>query len=270
MVLRDAQLTMYKMLKKIDKICEKHGIEYYLSDGTLLGAVRHKGFIPWDDDLDISMTRENYKKFEKVAQKELGDDFFVQTVDTEEKYGTYGIPMKVRYNHSLLVEHKALDAVYNQGIFIDVFPMDKLPNNPKVIKFQKILSERLISCTDNIDKASGLKKLFKVVCSKIGYKRLQKILRMTLFFNNRSTTGKYTYGVDTFFYNELIYESKNLFPLQRLEFEGTKFLAPHNPDAILTEVYGDYMKIPAVEDRQVHSVKIEIYKEIEDAEQVLV
>lgn len=268
MILRDAQITMFKMLIKIDKVCEKHGIEYYLSDGTLLGAIRHKGFIPWDDDLDISMTRENYKKFEKVAQKELGDDFFVQTIKTEKEYAINGCPMKVRYKHSLLVEFDKLEAKHNQGIFIDVFPMDKVPNSPKVIKFQKKLGMFLMGSTGFHEDTKGLKKLVKTIFTMIGFKTLQKIIRSTLWFNNRSTTGKYTYGVDTYFYNDLIYKEKNLFPLQKIEFEGRNFLAPHDPDTILTEVYGDYMQIPPVESRQMHSVKIEIYKEIEDEREV--
>ena len=268
MILKEAQIIMFKILERVNKICEKHGIEYYLSDGTLLGAIRHKGFIPWDDDLDISMTRENYKKFEKIAQQELGSDFFMQTVKTEKAYSINGCPMKIRYNHSLLVEFNDLKAKYNQGIFIDIFPMDKLPNNKIIIKLQKIIGIRLIGSTDMRGEINGIKKLYKLCFRLIGFKNLQKIIRFSIWINNRSTSGKYTYGVDTSFYNDFIYEEKNLFPLQKIKFEGGKFLAPHNPDAILTEVYGDYMQIPAIEDRQMHSVKIEIYKELSDEREV--
>lgn len=75
-----------EILKKIDEVCKKHNINYWLDSGTLLGAVRHQGFIPWDDDIDIGMLREDYEKFLKVAQKDLGDDYFLQTRSTDKNY----------------------------------------------------------------------------------------------------------------------------------------------------------------------------------------
>lgn len=260
MILRKAQNIMVEMLCEIDRICKKHNIEYYISDGTLLGAIRHKGFIPWDDDLDISMTRENYNKFQKVAIKEISKDYFVQTVETEKVYAINGCPMKIRHLHSLFKEVARSNVKYNEGIFIDVFPMDRIPSNKKLLNFQKKLGLFFLKLKEINDEDSKLKKTVKVFFKPISYSIFQKILRKTLWINEKYGTDKYTYGVDTYFYNDFSYDEKDLFPLQKIEFEGHEFLAPGNPKKILTTLYGDYMKLPPLEQRRVHSTHIEIYE----------
>ena len=84
--LRDAQMLMVEILEDVHNLCEKHGLKYFLDGGTLIGAVRHKGFIPWDDDIDIGMPREDYEKFIEIAKKELPDNLFLQTFETDKYY----------------------------------------------------------------------------------------------------------------------------------------------------------------------------------------
>ena len=118
--LRQAQKIMLYIMKKIHEVCVKHNIKYWLDYGTLLGAIRHDGFIPWDDDLDICMMREDYEKFNKVAQAELGDEFFWQTPETDtDLCYEYG---KVRLNGTLWQETVWMhtDKLKNYGLFIDV------------------------------------------------------------------------------------------------------------------------------------------------------
>lgn len=90
-----------EILKKIDEVCKKHNIKYWIDSGTLLGAVRHKGFIPWDDDIDIAMLREDYEKFLKVAQKDFGNEYFLQTKNTDKKYPLFYAKVRKIIHHSL-------------------------------------------------------------------------------------------------------------------------------------------------------------------------
>lgn len=119
--LRALQLCELGILKEVKRVCEKHEITYYLSSGTLLGAVRHKGFIPWDDDIDIEMPYEDYQRFLSVAQLELGDQYFVQNCDTDS--GFYFAYTKIRKNGTLMMSPWEQEDVGNHGVWIDVFPL---------------------------------------------------------------------------------------------------------------------------------------------------
>lgn len=259
--LRDAQLIMQKILDNVDDICRRNNIEYWLSDGTLLGAIRHKGFIPWDDDLDISMKREDYEKFLKVAEKELSDEFFLQTIETDKFYDVYGVPSKIRYKNSKIVEFGFENKKFNKGIFIDIFPMDKIPLNKKKYKILKNISFFFMQIKTDLKPWNSLRNIFrnsvKLIFKLINYKYLKKIIYV-LFSKFDQFDNKYGYGIDTYFYEE--YKESDLFPLREIEFEGKKYMAPNNPHNILKNLYGDYMKLPEKEKRVTHTYKIEIYK----------
>ena len=151
-------------LDEVVRICDKYNITYYLLGGTLLGAVRHKGFIPWDDDLDIGMPRQDLIKFESVLKSELGDRFFYQSMDSEKEYDHYF--SKIRINNTLLIE--ANDAVNSkhQGIFIDIFPLDKGKKHIDIIqkirwKFVKAIKYQVRMKRIN-GKVSGIHKLLNI------------------------------------------------------------------------------------------------------------
>ena len=130
--LRRVQLTQLSIAKEIKRVCDKYGIEYILDSGTLLGAVRHRGFIPWDDDMDIAMTRENYDKFVSVAQTEFKDKYFLQTWETDKNCP---FPFaKVRLNGTSYVENVCEHADIHKGIYVDVFPYDVWPEEKKAQK----------------------------------------------------------------------------------------------------------------------------------------
>lgn len=119
--LRDLQLCEFEILKEVKRICEENRITYYLSSGTLLGAVRHNGFIPWDDDIDIEMPYQDYKRFVKIAQRELGNDYFLQNKDTDRTFSS--LFSKVRKNNTTMLSTYELGRPGHHGVWIDVFPI---------------------------------------------------------------------------------------------------------------------------------------------------
>ena len=118
-MLRNVQLVQLEIAKEVKRICEQNNISYFMDGGTLLGAVRHKGFIPWDDDLDFGFTRDNYEKFIATAKKNLSSEFFLQTWDSDREYG-YAFA-KIRKKGTIYQERIAQDSNANCGIFIKAF-----------------------------------------------------------------------------------------------------------------------------------------------------
>ncbi|WP_294373421.1 phosphorylcholine transferase LicD [uncultured Clostridium sp.] len=267
--LRDAQLLMVDILKEVHKICERHGLKYFLDGGTLIGAVRHKGFIPWDDDVDIGMPRKDYEKFIDIAKKELPDYLFLQTFETDEYYDIYQVPCKVRYNGTLLIEKNiAENNKMHNGLFIDVFPYDSLPKKRWVYKLQRTLSynvlKSFIRIREKPEKLSAKNRItftfYRIVRAIFPYKRRKKFFDFLVSWNDVNSPYM-GYGLDTV-WSEYIYKKEDYFELQKLEFEGNYFYAPKNYDAILTQLYGDYMTLPKEEDRQWHAKGIKKLKNL--------
>lgn len=127
--LRQLQLTQLEMLKLFDKICQEHGIAYSLYAGTLLGAVRHKGFIPWDDDLDVCMSRKNYDRFLKVWEETKHDGYLLQNKENSPAFSQSF--SKIRKEHSTFLQSEKEAGCYHTGIFIDIFPLDRVPTRKK-------------------------------------------------------------------------------------------------------------------------------------------
>ena len=125
--LRKLQLTMLEMLMLVDKICKENDIQYSLCSGTLLGAVRHKGFIPWDDDLDIRMTRENYDKFLEVWDKLQPEGYLLQNKENSPRFPSSF--SKIRKCHTTFLQFESERGAHHTGIFVDIFPLDRIPRN---------------------------------------------------------------------------------------------------------------------------------------------
>ena len=125
--LRKLQLTELELLIEFDRVCRKNHIRYTLTGGTLLGAVRHGGFIPWDDDADVSMLRVEYEKFRKACETDLGDSYYFQDMKNTHGYRWgYG---KLRKRNTLFLREHQEHMPYMQGVFIDIFPLDGVPDN---------------------------------------------------------------------------------------------------------------------------------------------
>ena len=249
--LRNAQLIMLDLLLKLDRICRKNNINYWLDSGTILGAVRHKGFIPWDDDIDICMLEEDYNKFLFVAKKELSENIFLQTKKTDK---SYKLPYaKLRDRNSFFVEgHEAENELYHQGISLDIFVMDVF--NSKIQIFKKIYKflNRFegIKISEKKNRFLILKKIFlKLKINEWHYKFSRLFLEKA---NNNSIIG-YRY---LFF---KLHKYIDIFPLSEIEFEGCKFSCPNNTDAYLKNLYGNtYMELPPEKDRVWHAKEIRL------------
>ena len=269
--LKEAQKLMVKILKEVHRICEKHNIKYFLDAGTLIGAVRHKGFIPWDDDLDIGMLREDYNKFLAVAKDELPEYLFLQTFDNDQFYDIYQVPCKIRYNNTLFIQKTiAENPKMHNGIYIDVLPYDSLPKKRWLYKLQRKISNNLIKSFVRIRempekltlKNRITHSVYKIIVNILKDSGRQKIFNMLIKWNDKNSPYM-AYGVDTP-WDEYVYRKEDFFELSQLEFEGEKFYAPNNPDAILTRLYGDYMTLPKEEERQWHAKIIRAKKGIMD------
>ena len=247
--LRKAQLIMFNLLKELDKVCKKNNINYWLDSGTLLGAVRHKGFIPWDDDIDICMLEKDYKKFLKIAKKELSENVFLQTEETDKNYIWFPYA-KLRNRNSVFIEEgQKQNELFHQGVNLDIFIMDSF--NSKIQKNYKILEK--IKKLRIYKKENNYLKLKKILLILKVNKLASYILNLFLEKVNDNSLIGYRYLFPQ------LYKYTDIFPLSEIEFEGYKFPCPNNPDAYLKELYGDtYMELPPEKDRVWHAKEIRL------------
>jgi lipopolysaccharide cholinephosphotransferase len=243
-LLRQHQLRMLDMLRYIDAICRKHNIKYWLCSGTLIGAVRHGGFIPWDDDVDIEMLRDDYKKFVKVMREEPQTDYVLQTHETDRGYFTpYG---KLRDLHSYLLEDDEYDSYNYHGIYVDIFIMEQ-SSSLFLSKISASIQGRLLPLFVK-------KNTFSNFVYFIIYDILFRFFRSVARLNYKGVL-RHTFG--TYFFKQR-YKS-DIFPLKTLFFEGTPFFVPGDYDSYLRKIYGDYMKLPEPDNIKLHVVDLKMF-----------
>jgi len=248
-ILRKAQLIMLEMLIEFDAICKKHQLQYWLDSGTLLGAVRHQGFIPWDDDIDLSMPIEDYKKFIKIAESELSDNIFFQTSQTDKHFNFDYI--KLRSNKASIVEHHETDKTiqYHQGVFVDIFPMLTIENTEE--------SQKLYNNT--------LKKIRQVSSVSLHTPdgKNNPVIRATLVDSlKQKHQGWENKNLKVIYGGEMPdvaawFDIEKIFPLTTIEFEGLSFPVPNDPDHYLGAIYSfDYKQLPPEDKRITHAHRI--------------
>ena len=260
-LLRRQQMRMLEILLEVDRICKKHDIPYWLSSGTLIGAMRHDGFIPWDDDLDIEMMRKDYLRLMEVLPKELPEWLALQNSDTDPNY--FYFYAKVRDRRSRMLEQNGYDRLWQeQGIYIDIFPMEHHP-----IWLHK-LTEKTVG------------HMYKIWRTSTDDAKAIKSVRRIFDFNNRflfpcfraiiplftlhlspftSHLSLITSGMGIPFHNPRYKEE--IFPLTTHLFEGHQLPIPGNADAHLRRIYGDYMQLPNLEKLALHVGKLEFLSE---------
>ncbi len=257
-----------ELLLEVDRICKKHHIPYQLWAGTLLGAVRHKGFIPWDDDLDICMLREDYEKFLKICEKELNEKFFLQTCYTEKNW--YAQFAKLRRNNSTFVQYIYLELDIHYGIFIDIFPLDNVKPGTIKGKMQRWSAAKFFNyCRTRtkyrLMRSSWPRRYYNYVfhyALKPIPKRItryfhKKVLSM---FNKENTeyVSHLTNISSVEFYNKHMIKREEYYDMIEGDFEGYKVPIPRSYDKVLTKLYGDYMTPPPEDKQMPHHFIVEL------------
>ena len=252
-------------LKFIKSICEDNQITYYLSCGTLLGAVRHKGFIPWDDDVDISMNRDNFEKFQKVMNEKPDDQYELLFIETNKDYS---LPLAKIIDKRTYVKQLRQMESRPLGIWVDIFIMDEVPDDYEIRKkfYKKLaLLERIwtFSQYKGVENKAGVKSVVKKILKKamhnIGAPRLLALI-MNRYAQKYRGSGSLLYGDAIYSPDREANTFKKEYYAKTImwEFEGEKYSIPWKYDEYLTEGYGDYMTLPP-ENEQVSNHSIIAY-----------
>ncbi len=271
--MRSLQKTELEILLEVDRVCKKHNIRYLLTGGTLLGAVRHKGFIPWDDDIDIIMPIRDYYRFCDICGKELSSKYFLQTILTDNFYHFWA---KIRKNGTLMEEG---DYPYemHQGIWIDIFPIIGVEESPERIQkirdrmrkyklfmfecrssdpFKKMSLEGIVRCVPKKIQRLIIKERFRNNLKKAFLKIPKPILsfvqkaKLRHLFVPADNDGMWCYIAGDDLEIDARYPGELLDSTVELEFEGHLFPVPSKYDRYLTILYGDYMTPPPVNERR--------------------
>lgn len=266
--LREVQLAELKIVDEIVRICDMENITYYISGGTFIGAVRHGGFIPWDDDADIAMPRDQFERFMEVAPKFLKKNFELKYYKNDGKFPYY-IP-KVVDKTVKLVDHSSTKEKIIP-CWVDIFPLDGMPKSKIAFKLHafRLLADRALinlSDFDNVVKVnkSGRPLLEKIIIffgrhvkafSKIdSHKRMDKITK-DLKKYPASKSLSYVNFMGAYKLNSVI--SKRIYGKGAYyEFEGRSLFGPKDYDSYLTHIYGDYMSIPPQDKRNKHFTEV--------------
>ena len=259
--LRHLQEVEIEILQEIIRVCEENHISYFTYAGTTLGLIRHQGFIPWDDDIDLGMMREDYNRFLKIAPKALKQGYFLQHYSTEPNSPTYHA--KVRKDGTKFVEKYCKDINMHKGIFVDIMPFDYAPDNKKEreVYAKKVRRARNLfvsKCTPKVTMEKNkykraLKQMLRSIVhiclipisKKYLFERLEKIVQR---YDSSPTKTIGTRGIAVDFY---AYD--DVFPLVNRRFENIEVSSPHNAEAVLAAGFGDWQQLPPKEKRYMHA-----------------
>ncbi len=258
--IRNMQKIELIIAKEVKRICEKNNIKYFMVAGTMLGAIRHKGFIPWDDDMDFGLLRDDYELFIECCTKDLKKEFTLQTWNND---NTYPFPfIKIRLKGTYVEETLTKSVDTNKEIGIDIFPFDYIIDNERIQK------KHFRKC-NFYEKILWLKKGWGIDIKNHGFKSKIKyyIARfISIFFNYNKTKlkleklmTKYNdsaknkiyfltiYGFKQSIYDEIIFREFDEYKFENIFLKGVK-----NYDSYLTCIYGNYLELPPIEKRYGH------------------
>lgn len=249
---RDVQMKILDIMKYIDKLCRENNIVYYIMGGTALGAVRHGGFIPWDDDLDIFMTPENYEKFKKVFESQQSEQFVLQEWKTTPDYLEYA---KVRMNNTTFIEEHFKDFKgMHHGIYVDIMILHKVKDGRLTQKFIYYLSKYVtlygLSQRNWVAKTTLQNAVLKFLnvlpnklLAKFSYKQIYK-------YDSMDKNYKYCYWITPAKFKNGLFDKSFFENPVDVAFEDTFLLGSEKIKEYLEYRYGDYMKLPSLEQQK--------------------
>lgn len=246
-----------QIMDEIDRVCKENNIDYFLTAGALLGAIRHGGMIPWDDDIDIAMPRESFDRFINYIHKKMNNKFYLDYYNTNKKHVH---PFaKVRLKGTEFRE-SSVDKSQLWEIWVDVFPLDNISkqdysfldkNKKKIKKYNNILVKKYII---NFNHFSDFKNkltyiIAKIIPTNIVVKRINQLMKKSDKENN---TYFINYG-SKYSVEKQTHEISKYYPLKKIKFENKEYNAPNDIDYVLTKIYGkNYMELPPKEKRVSH------------------
>lgn len=259
--LEHLQAVDLEIVAIIDKICRENDIDYFIDGGTLLGAVRHGGFIPWDDDIDLGMPKSDFDRFCEIAPALLPEGYSLHTSTNTE--GFSALWAKVFKDGTRFIDENCAESGYEQGIFIDILPFCRIDADPSSAQAQcrKARMAQLKSYLKHFSRPKlpagtpakplvmlGCKLVHNTIARTWDLAELQAEMNHAFDTDNPSeqwTSAAYTnYGT---------FDDDIIFPTQDIRFEDLTLRAPHDPDAFLKTEYGDYMQLPPEEERYTHA-----------------
>lgn len=260
---REVQAAELIILSELDRICCKYNIRYMVAYGTLIGAIRHNGFIPWDDDVDVCMPREDFEKFKQICKERLGEDLFYQDHETDPEY--YYLIDKIRLNGTVFKESFVAKYKIHHGIYIDVFPIDVIPDSriKRFLQYYRFHFFRtgLMAKYLDLEARSGRKKILMSLL-----KVLYAPFSLEYLYNNANLVASKYQKTDSrkmgcFFspYRKKDIFEKDLFEAyERHSFETIEVSIPQKYDIYLSSIYGAYMQLPAPTERITRHTIIEL------------
>lgn len=256
-LLRKVQLVQLEIAKEIKRVCEENDIRYFLTDGSFLGAVRHGGFIPWDDDMDMGMLRSDYEKFCRIAPSKLKPEYCLQTWYTEPNYG---LPFgKVLKRNTIYMENKKSARLQENGFYVDIFPFDYVPEHPEkrrelASKLLGIYRMKLMKCgykpwMEN-EKIIWKKRIgylyYQLGAALVSQEHLAHAYDILAVAEQDSTLVCEQYaGENPVYFDRTLFEE-----LADYTFEGVTLKGPKRYDEYLSAQYGDYMQLPPEDQRE--------------------
>ena len=259
--INELQKIQLSMLKDFDAVCQRHRISYQLFSGTALGAVRHKGFIPWDDDIDVVMLREDYERFFDSASKELDSNKYYVQREFSEHWPMFF--SKLRLNGTTYIEkYHSHDARIHQGIYIDIFPCDNLSDSRLMQKLQYFASKIVIAKSlyaRGYETNSTVKKCFMQFCRILP---TEPFKRLCIRRNDSSSLKVHTFFGGGKKFERSIFLREWFEQSVKMRFEDSEFPVSAHYDEMLRVMYGDYMIMPTLEQRvcKRHAAIVDINK----------